>query len=152
MFIRLLWCSGLCPPPSLPHHHFEGRALREIKTGREDGAEKDDNSYGSSSFPLYSVSVTRSANIEIHIYMWSLSLLPFKVDALNLVIGPHTHLHDAHIDMDRLKFVFFRIYNQFQMCRKQNKHCSLHVDSDGTVYNMGMWNPLQDYFLSRMTV
>ena len=34
-----------------------------------------------------------------------------KVDALNRVIGLNTHLDDSHIDMDRLNFVLFRIYN-----------------------------------------
>ena len=53
------------------------------------------------------------------------------------MIGRNIHLDDAHIDMDRLKFVLFHIYNHVQMFRKQNKHCSLHVDSDWTVYNMG---------------
>ena len=43
-----------------------------------------------------------------------------KVDALNRVIGLNTHLDDAHIDMDRLKFGLFRIYNHVQMGRKQN--------------------------------
>ena len=41
----------------------------------------------------------------------------FKVDRVN---GLNTHLHDAHINMNRLKFVLFRIYNDNQMCRKQN--------------------------------
>ena len=41
----------------------------------------------------------------------------FKVDWVN---GLNTHLHDAHIYMDRLKFVFFRIYKHVKMCRKQN--------------------------------
>ena len=44
----------------------------------------------------------------------------FKEDALNRVIVLNTHLYDAHIDMDRLKFVLFCIYNHVQMCRKQN--------------------------------
>ena len=44
----------------------------------------------------------------------------FKVDALNRGIGLNTHLDDAHIDMDRLKFVLFRIYNHVQMYGKQN--------------------------------
>ena len=43
-----------------------------------------------------------------------------KVDALYRLIGLNTLLHDAHIDMDRLKFVPFRIYNHVKMCRKQN--------------------------------
>ena len=63
-----------------------------------------------------------------------------------------THLDDAHIDMDRLKFALFRIYNHVQMCRKQNYHCSRHVDSDWTVYNIGnvkssagLFSPTDDY-------
>ena len=43
-----------------------------------------------------------------------------KVDALNQMIGLNTHLDDAHVAMDRLKFVIFRIYNHVQMYRKQN--------------------------------
>ena len=43
-----------------------------------------------------------------------------KDAVLNRVIGLNTHLDDTHIDMDRLKFVLFRIYNHVQMCRKQN--------------------------------
>ena len=48
------------------------------------------------------------------------NLSVIKVDALNRVIGLKTHLGDAHIDMDRLKFVLFRIYNHIQMRRKQS--------------------------------
>ena len=63
-----------------------------------------------------------------HIY----NLRTLKVDRGN---GLNTHLHDAHIDMNLLKFVILRIYNDVQMCRKQNYHCSPHVNSDWTVYN-----------------
>ena len=48
------------------------------------------------------------------------TIILIKVDALNRVIDFNTHLDDAHTDMDRLKFVFSRIYNHVQMCRKQN--------------------------------
>ena len=43
-----------------------------------------------------------------------------KDAALNRMIALNTHLDDAHIDMDKLKFVLFRVYNHVQMCRKQN--------------------------------
>ena len=59
-----------------------------------------------------------------------------KVDALNQVNGLNTHLDDAHIHMDRLKFVLFRIHNHAQMCKKKLALLT-HVDSDWTVYNMG---------------
>ena len=71
-------------------------------------------------------------------WLLGLSLYVLKVDALNRVIGLSKHLDDAYIDIDRLKFVLFRIYNHVRMCRKQNYHCSPYVDSDWTVYNMAM--------------
>ena len=53
-------------------------------------------------------------------WLLGLSLYVLKVDALNRVIGLSKHLDDAYIDIDRLKFVLFRIYNHVRMCRKQN--------------------------------
>ena len=38
----------------------------------------------------------------------------FKDAALTWVIGLNTHLDEAHIDLDRSKFVLFRIYNHVQ--------------------------------------
>ena len=49
--------------------------------------------------------------------------------------GLNTHPDEAHIGMDRLKFVLFCIYNHVQMCRKLA--LVTYVDSDKTVYNMG---------------
>ena len=43
-----------------------------------------------------------------------------KDAALNRMIALNTHLDDAHIDTDKLKFVLIRIYNHVQISRKQN--------------------------------
>ena len=39
---------------------------------------------------------------------------PFKVDALNQVIGPNTHLDDAHIYMDQLNLSFSVFITMFK--------------------------------------
>ena len=41
-----------------------------------------------------------------------------EVDDLNRVIGQKTHQDDAHIDMNRSKFVLLRIYNHVKKCKK----------------------------------
>ena len=64
------------------------------------------------------IQITNSSKCSSNLSLCTCIFL--KVGALNWVIGLNTHLHDAHIDMDQLKFVLFRIYNDVQMCRKQN--------------------------------